>query len=82
MTMFKKKKEKGFISGVYTHQNGNVPGLKLIVINAVCVSEDEEVVLFVAFAGFVFHVPVVLSCYLIVVPSDRQTETERNSSRR
>lgn len=51
-----------------------VPGLELVVVNAVSVSEDEEVVLLIAFAGFVLHVPVVLSRYLIVVSAERQAE--------
>lgn len=44
------------------------PRLKLIVVNAISISKDEEVVLLVALAGFVFHVPVVLPCDLVIVP--------------
>lgn len=48
------------------------PRLKLIVVNAISISKDEEVVLLVALAGFVFHVPVVLPCDLVIVPKTQK----------
>lgn len=48
------------------------PCLKLIVVDAISISEDEEVVLLIAFAGFIFHVPVVLPCDLVIVPKTQK----------
>lgn len=48
------------------------PCLKLIVVNAISISKDEEVVLLIALAGFVFHVPVVLPCNLVIVPKTQK----------
>lgn len=50
------------------------PGLQLVVINTISISEDEEVVLLITFAGFVFDIPVVFSRDLVVV-----TETKKVS---
>ncbi len=50
-----------------------LPGLQLIVINSVVVSEDEEVVLLVSFTGLVLHVPVVLASDFIIIPTHTQT---------
>lgn len=51
-----------------------VPGLQFVVVNPIALPEDEEVVLLIALAGFVLHVPVVLPSNLVVVPD----EDERN----
>lgn len=48
------------------------PRLKLVVVNAISISKDEEVVLLIALAGFVLHVPVVLSCNLVIVPTSQE----------
>lgn len=48
------------------------PCLELIVVNAISISKDEEVVLLVALAGLVFHIPVVLPCDLVIVPKTQK----------
>lgn len=47
-----------------------VPGLQFIVVNPITLPEDEEVVLLVALASFVLHVPVVLPSNLVVIPDE------------
>lgn len=47
-----------------------VPGLQFIVVNPVTLPEDEEVVLLVALASFVLHIPVVLPSNLVVIPDE------------
>lgn len=51
------------------------PCLKLVVVHAVSISKDEEVVLLVALAGFVFHVPVVLPRDLVIVPKAQKSKS-------
>lgn len=48
--------------------NNDLPCLKFIVVNAISISEDEEVVLLITLAGFVLHVPVILPGNLVVIP--------------
>jgi hypothetical protein len=48
-----------------------VPGLQLIVVNSVTLSEDEEIVLLIALTGLVLHIPVVFPSNLIVIPGKK-----------
>lgn len=45
-----------------------VPGLQLIVVNPITLSEDEEIVLLIALTGLVLHIPVVFPSNLVVIP--------------
>lgn len=47
-----------------------VPGLQFIVVNPITLPEDEEVVLLIALASFVLHIPVVLPGNLVVIPDE------------
>lgn len=53
--------------------NYNLPCLKLIVVNTIPIPEDEKVVLLVALACFVFHIPVVLPGYLVFIAEKHKT---------
>ena len=52
-----------------------LPRLQLVVVDSIPISEDEEIVLLVALAGLVLHVPVVLPGYLVVIPLSQRKPT-------
>lgn len=56
-----------------THVSDNLPSLKLIVVNAISISEDKEVVLLITLAGFVLYIPVIFPCNLVIIPKKQKS---------
>ncbi len=50
----------------------DLPCLELIVVHTIAISEDKEVVLLIALAGFVLNIPVVLPGYLVIIPETQK----------